>query len=204
MYWNVYLNNFIVPNHLTEMKLYVKNMVCNRCIMVVKDLFEKMGYLPVNIHLGEVEIKETPSLQELSEINKQLRILGFELIDNSKSRTIEKIKNVIIQLIHNTDTDVKVNYSTYIESKLNKDYTYLSNLFSEIEGTTIEKYIINQKIERVKELLVYDEMTLSEIAYQMGYSSVAYLSNQFKKVTGLTPGHFRQVKENKRKPLDKV
>lgn len=186
------------------MKLYVKNMVCNRCIMVVKNEFEKLGYTPMNVQLGEVEIKEDLPFGEVGIINRHLKEFGFELIDNSKSRTIEKIKNIIIDLIHHQDGTIKVNYSDYIESKLGKDYGYLSNLFSEIEGTTIEKYIIHQKIERVKELLVYDELSLNEIADQLGYSSVAYLSNQFKKVTGLTPGHFRQVKENKRKPLDEI
>lgn len=186
------------------MKLYIKNMVCNRCIMVVKNEFEKLGYKPLDVQLGEVEIKEELSTKDLTEIGNRLRGFGFEMIDDSKSRTIEKIKNTIVQLIHHSNEELKVNYSDYIESHLNRDYAYLSSLFSEVEGTTIEKYIINQKIERVKELLVYDELTLSEIAYQMGYSNVAYLSSQFKKVTGLTPSHFKQVKENKRKPLDKV
>jgi len=186
------------------MRLYVKNMVCNRCIMVVKNEFEKLGYAPLAVQLGEVEIKEELSSAQITEIDNRLKEFGFELIDNTKSRIIEKIKTSIVQLIHHSNEDVKVNYSQYIESQLNKDYVYLSGLFSEVEGTTIEKYIIHQKIEKVKELLVYDELTLSEIAYQMGYSNVAYLSSQFKKVTGLTPSHFKQVKENKRKPLDKV
>ena len=186
------------------MKLYIKNMVCNRCIMVVKNEFEKLGYPPVNVQLGEVEIKEDLPQKDLAAINFRMKEYGFELIDDIKSRIIEKIKNAVIQLIHHSKEDLKVNYSEYIEKQLNRDYSYLSGLFSEVEGTTIEKYIINQKIERVKEMLVYDELTLSEIAYQMGYSNVAYLSSQFKKVTGLTPSHFKQVKENKRKPLDEV
>jgi YesN/AraC family two-component response regulator len=179
-------------------------MVCNRCIMVVKNVFESPGYSPVKITLGEVETNNSLPESELEKIRKSLESYGFELIDDTKSRIIEKIKNTIINLIHHTEQDIKINYSRYIESQLNKDYAYLSTLFSDIEGTTIEKYIILQKIEKVKELLVYDELTLSGIADKMGYSNVAYLSNQFKKITGLTPSHFKQVKENKRKPLDQV
>jgi YesN/AraC family two-component response regulator len=186
------------------MHYYIKNMVCNRCIMVVKNVFENIGYPPFQISLGEVEtIKILPD-SDLEKLRQFLLSYGFELIDDAKSRIIEKIKSTVVQLVHHSDTGLKVNYSQYIESQLNKDYSYLSTLFSEIEGTTIEKYIIHQKIEKVKELLVYGELTLSEIAFQMGYSNVAYLSSQFKKVTGLTPSHFKQVKENKRKPLDEV
>jgi len=179
-------------------------MVCNRCIMVVKNVFENLGYPPVHIALGEVVTSNPMDTENMEKLKKQLLDYGFELIDDTKSRIIERIKNTIVSLIHHNTVDLKVNYSQYIESQLNKDYSYLSSLFSEVEGTTIEKYIIHQKIEKVKELLVYDELTLSEIAYKMGYGSVAYLSSQFKKVTGLTPSHFKQVKENKRKPLDEV
>ena len=186
------------------MLYFVKNMVCNRCIMVVQQVFENLGHAPVRISLGEVDTTNPIAEDELEKLRKALVGYGFELIDDTKSRIIEKIKNTIVQSIHHNHDDLKVNYSDYIESHLNRDYAYLSSLFSEVEGTTIEKYIIHQKIERVKELLVYDELTLSEIADQMGYSNVAYLSNQFKKVTGLTPSHFKQVKENKRKPLDEV
>lgn len=186
------------------MLYFVKNMVCNRCIMVVTNVFESLGYPPVRISLGEVETVNPILEDDLEKLKKALISYGFELIDDTKSRIIEKIKNTIVQLIHHSNEDLKVNYSVYIASHLNRDYSYLSSLFSEVEGTTIEKYIINQKIERVKELLVYDELTLSEIAYKMGYGNVAYLSSQFKKVTGLTPSHFKQVKENKRKPLDRV
>lgn len=186
------------------MRYFIKNMVCNRCIMVVQLVFESLGSPPVRISLGEVETANPISNDKLDKLRKTLVGYGFELIDDTKSQLIEKIKNVVVQSIHHNHEDLKVNYSEYIESNLNRDYAYLSSLFSEVEGTTIEKYIINQKIERVKELLVYDELTLSEIADQMGYSNVAYLSNQFKKVTGLTPSHFKQVKENKRKPLDQI
>jgi len=186
------------------MLYFIKNMVCNRCIMLVQQVFESLGYPPVRISLGEVETTNPMSEDEMDKLRKTLVGYGFELIDDTKSRIIEKIKNTIVQSIHQNHDDLKVTYSEYIESQLNRDYAYLSSLFSEVEGSTIEKYIIHQKIERVKELLVYDELSLSEISAQMGYSNVAYLSNQFKKVTGLTPSHFKQVKEIKRIPLDKV
>lgn len=186
------------------MKVYIKNMVCNRCIMVVKNELEKIGFHSVNLTLGEVELEKEINDNEKLIINNHLQTLGFELIDDKKSRAIEKIKNIIIDLVHHQHNDSKLNLSNVLSSKLHHDYNYLSNLFSEVEGTTIEKYFIAQKIEKVKELLVYDELSLSEIAFRLNYSSVAYLSNQFKKVTGLTPSHFRQIKEEKRKPLDKV
>lgn len=179
-------------------------MVCNRCIMVVQQVFESLGYPPSKISLGNVETNKPIPEADLEQLRISLENYGFALIDDTKSRIIEKIKNIIIQTIHHSGEGLKINYSEYIETQLKRDYAYLSSLFSEIEGITIEKYIILQKIERVKELLVYDELTLSEIAYKMGYSNVAYLSGQFKKVTGLTPSHFKQVKENKRKPLDEV
>jgi AraC-like DNA-binding protein len=187
------------------MVYFVKNMVCNRCIMVVRQVFEQMGYPPVEVHLGEVETFHPLNEDEVKELHHRLNEYGFELIDDNKSQLIEKIKTLVIEMVHyHKQEDVKVNYSTYIESKMNRDYHYLSNLFSEVTGLTIEKYIIGQKIERVKELLVYDELTLSQIANELGYSSVAHLSAQFKKVTGLTPGHFKQIGNNKRKPLDQV
>lgn len=186
------------------MHYFIKNMVCNRCIMAVRNIFEGLGYSPVNISLGEVETGHPVSDIDIPKLKEALTKYGFELIDDAKSRIVEKIKNSIVQLVHHSENAPKVNYSQYIESQLHKDYSYLSSLFSEIEGTTIEKYIIRQKIEKVKELLVYDELTLSEIADKMGYSNVAYLSGQFKKITGLTPSYFKQIKENKRKPLDEV
>jgi AraC-like DNA-binding protein len=186
------------------MHLYIRNMVCNRCIMVVKSELEKLGHDPLHVQLGEVELKEDISGDELKVFKNRLDELGFELIDDSKSKLIEKIKLIVIQLIHHGNGQMHQNYSEYLASKLNKEYNYLSHLFSEVEGTTIEKYIINQKIERVKELLVYNELTLSEIADSLGYSSVAHLSGQFRKVTGLTPSYFKQLKENKRKPLDLI
>ena len=140
----------------------------------------------------------------MTDLNTALKGLGFEIMDDRKVQTIEKIKNLIVTLVHHSNNEIITNLSTFISSQLLQDYNYLSNLFSEVEGTTIEKYFIAQKIERVKELLVYNEMTLSEIADQLGYSSVAYLSNQFKKVTGLTPSHFKTLKENKRKNIEEV
>jgi AraC-like DNA-binding protein len=154
--------------------------------------------------MGEVTLPKDLTKEEHDNIETALKAHGFELIDDKKSATIEKIKTVIIEQIHHANDRLKVNYSTLIAGKLGKDYSYLSNLFSEVEGITIEQYVILQKIEKVKELLVYDELSLSQIADELGYSSVAHLSNQFKKVTGLTPSHFKSVKENKRVSLDNV
>jgi len=186
------------------MKLHIKNMVCDRCKMVVKAELEKLGYQPVSVELGEVVLEKELSLEEKTKISAILQTVGFELIDDKKSQLIEKIKNLIIDLVHRQNSSLKTNLSDYLSSQLSHDYNYITNLFSEVEGTTIEKYFIVQKIEKVKELLVYDELTLSEIAWQLNYSSVAYLSSQFKKVTGLTPSHFKNIKVQKRKPLDKV
>ncbi len=179
-------------------------MVCDRCKMAVRYELTKLGIKPVNVDLGEVELEN-----ELSEIQYQkfsviLKEYGFEIIDKSNARIIEKIKNIIIELVHRSDEEMKINYSNHIENKLKKKYNYLSNLFSEIEGITIEQFIIFQKIEKVKELLVYDELSLSEIADKLGYSSVAYLSTQFKKTTGLTPSYFKSVKDKKRLSLDNL
>ncbi len=186
------------------MKLYIKNMVCSRCIMVVKAQLENLGLQPQSVNLGEVEIEADLSKDELAELDTALKSLGFEIIDNKKSKTIEKIKNTIVTLVHHTDHDIKTNLSSFITSQIHQDYHYLSNLFSEVEGTTIEKYFITQRIEKVKELIVYDELSLSEIADQLGYSSVAYLSNQFKKITGFTPSYFKSVKEYKRKNIEEL
>jgi len=172
--------------------------------MVVQQEVEKLGLNVRSIKLGEVTLDSELSEEQKEALQKALTALGFELIDNRKSRIIEKIKTIIIDLVHYQNNNLSTNLSDLLSSELNHDYSYLSNLFSEVEGTTIEKYFIAQKIEKVKELLVYDELSLSEIAFRLNYSSVAYLSNQFKKVTGLTPGHFKQIREDKRKPLDKV
>ena len=179
-------------------------MVCNRCILVVQNELDKLGIEATNIKLGEITLKKDLTTKEREALENVLDPLGFQVIDDKKSRMIEKIKNVIIDLVHHQDNDAKTNLSDVLSDALHHDYNYLSNLFSDIEGTTIEKYFIAQKVEKIKELLVYDELSLSEIADRMNYSSVAYLSNQFKKVTGLTPSHFKQIREDKRKPLDKV
>ncbi|WP_175621604.1 helix-turn-helix domain-containing protein [Chryseobacterium schmidteae] len=184
--------------------LFIKNMVCNRCIIVMKNELEKLGLSAISIKLGEVIFEKNITVEEKEKLDEALLELGFQIIDDKKSRIIEKIKNTIIELVHHQENEAKTNLSDILSTKLHHDYNYLSNLFSEVEGTTIEKYFIAQKIERVKELLVYDELSLSEIAFQLNYSSVAYLSNQFKKITGLTPSYFKQIKEEKRKPLDEV
>jgi AraC-like DNA-binding protein len=186
------------------MKVYIKNMVCNRCIMMVKQVLDKLNLKYANVQLGEVDLTEGYPSDWQSQLDGELQQIGFALIDDRKTRMIEKIKNIIVKLVHQGGDLPKQNLSDYLTEQLHFDYNYLSYTFSEVEQTTIEKYIINQKIERVKELLVYDELTLNEIAFQMGYSSVAHLSNQFKKVTGLTPSHFKKIKENKRKPLDEL
>ncbi|MBB5394368.1 helix-turn-helix domain-containing protein [Mucilaginibacter sp. AK015] len=184
------------------MKLYIKNMVCSRCKMVVKAELEKAGLHPVSVELGEVDLSDEPDKTAVAHLNDNLKLLGFEIIDDRKSRIIAQIKNAIVTLIHHTDEFLNLNLSEYLSTQLNYDYGYLSNLFSEVEGTTIEKYFIAQKIEKVKELMMYDELTLSQIANQLGYSSVAYLSSQFKKQTGLTPTFYRALKENKRRNIE--
>ncbi len=186
------------------MKLYIKNMVCNRCIMVVNTALEELGFTPKSMALGVVDIEGEITDQQKAIINEQLMSYGFELIDDKKSRLIEQIKTLIIDIVHHKNSELKENLSDLISENLHHDYSYLSNLFSEVEGTTIEKYYIAQKIEKVKELLVYGELSLSEIAFKLNYSSVAHLSSQFKKVTGLTPSHFKKIKIKKRKPLDEV
>ena len=186
------------------MKLYIKHMVCSRCKMVVKDTLEANGIKTLAVELGEVETAADLTKEQLTNVNTALKRFGFEIIDDKKSKTIEKIKNAIVTLVHHSEQDVKTNLSTYISAQVHQDYNYLSNLFSEVEGTTIEKYFISQRIEKVKELLVYDELSLSEIAYQLGYSSVAYLSNQFKKTTGFTPSYFKTLKAIKRNNIEEL
>jgi AraC-like DNA-binding protein len=170
--------------------------------MVVGAELEKAGITPLNLELGEIEIEKAPPKEQLKKLDTSLRQLGFELIDDRKSRIIDKIKTLIVKVVHHDDDQLSVNLSEYLSAELHYDYSYLSNLFSEVENTTIEKYFISQKIEKVKELLVYDELTLSEIAFRMGYSSVAYLSTQFKKVTGHTPSFYKALKEHKRKNIE--
>jgi len=186
------------------MKIHIKNMVCQRCKTAVQQELQLQGYQIIKIDLGEAEIAEEPNTDELEALDSRLKHLGFEIIDDRKSRLVEKIKNIVIQLVHHTEKPLTGTLSEYISEQLPYDYKYLSTLFSDTEGVTIEKYYITQKIEKVKELLIYDEFTLSEIAYRMGYSSVAHLSGQFKKETGLTPTHFKAVKENRRRNIEEL
>lgn len=184
--------------------LHIKNMVCNRCIMVVEDQLKRLGLQPLSVELGVAILQSQITDEVYHSVKEALEPFGFELMDDKKSQVIEQIKDAIIELVHYKDSDLKVNLSDYLASKLNRDYSSLSKLFSEVTNTTIEKYLIAQKIERAKELLVYGELSLNEIADELNYSSAAYLSSQFKSVTGLTPSHFKKIKENKRKPLDEV
>lgn len=177
-------------------------MVCSRCKMVVKSELEKFGLHPITVDLGEVEILENISEQTKNDLAAHFKLFGFEIIDDKKSRTIDKIKTLIIDIVHNKNNEINTNLSDYIVSHLMQDYNTLSNLFSEVENTTIEKFFISQKIEKVKELLIYDEMNLSEIAFMLNYSSIAHLSNQFKKVTGFSPTYFKQLKDKKRKQIE--
>lgn len=176
-------------------------MVCIRCKMLVKIELEKLGLNYTSVELGEAEIDETPSKEQLDQLNMILKNNGLELMDDKKSILVEKIKTIIIELVHYTDDQIKVNLSDYLSEKLGYNYTYLANLFSEVKGTTIENYYLAHKIEKAKELLVYDELTLTEIALRLHYSSVAHLSNQFKKMTGLTPSHFKNLKIQRRNSL---
>ncbi|HYC86621.1 MAG TPA: AraC family transcriptional regulator [Chryseosolibacter sp.] len=188
--------------------LYIKNMVCNRCILAVRHLLESQGLRPEKVALGEVTLGvEAPGPEELQKLDHALLELGFERIDDRKARLIESIKNKVIKMIHHCDKlDLKVNWSRILAEELHYEYNYLSNLFSSVEGITLEQYIIRQKIEKAKELLFYDELNLSEIAGKLGYSSVAHLSAQFKKVTGFTPSELKKSRnrEQQRKPLDAI
>lgn len=186
--------------------LYIKNMVCGRCIKVVKEEFEKLGIGIKNISLGEVETYNLIDKETLKKVKNALEENGFELIENRKAKIIEKIKSLIISTLYQ-DEEFQIgnkNFSKLIEEEIGLDYHYLSSLFSSLESITIEQYIILQKIERAKELLKYGELTLSEIAYKLGYSSVQHLSNQFKKVTGLSASDFKKITTNMRKPIDKL
>lgn len=172
--------------------------------MVVKSELHKRGLHFTTIQLGEVEIMEDLPKEQLDNLNAALKKTGLELMDDKNSILVEQIKTIIIELVHYTDDQIKINLSDYLSEKLNHNYTYISNLFSEVKGTTIEQFFLSHKIEKVKELLVYDELNLTEIAYKLHYSSVAHLSNQFKKMTGLTPSHFKSLKSKKRNTLGNV
>jgi len=185
--------------------LHIKNMVCNRCVKAVKEELEDLGFTIRSIELGEAELYEEIDSNARERIGQVLAENGFELINDNKGRIINRIKTLIIEYIHHDKEKPEyINLSDFLSSELNHDYSYLSHLFSMVEGKTIEKYLILQRVEKVKELLVYDELTLNEISYKLGYSSVAHLSRQFKEVTGLTPSYYKKVKEEKRKPLDQL
>lgn len=186
------------------MKLFIKYMVSIRCKMVVKAELEKLGLDHGVVDLGEVEVKGHLSDEQRERLRKALLVSGLELMDDKKAILIEKIKSVIVEMVHYMDEAPRTKNSDYISEKLHHDYTYLANLFSEATGITVEQYIIAHKIERVKELLLYDELTLTEISYRLNYSSVAHLSAQFKKVTGLTPTFFKNLKKKRRIPLEDV
>lgn len=179
-------------------------MVSNRCKMAVKQELQKLGLHFVVVDLGEVEVMEDLTSEQRTKLNDGLLNSGLELMDDKRAMLIEKIVNVITEMIHFTDESPKVNYSDYLSEKLGYDYTYMSNVFSEVKGITIQQFIIVNKIERVKEYLIYDELNLTEISYKLHYSSVAHLSNQFKKVTGLTPTKYKQLKDKKRSPIEEI
>ena len=179
-------------------------MVSNRCKMSVKEELKKLGLHFILVDLGEVEVMEDISPDQREQLKTALYKSGLELMDDKKSVLIEKIKSTIIDMVHHTQEAIKTNFSDFISAKLNYDYTYLSNLFSEVQGTTIEQFIISHKIERIKELMIYGELNITEIAWQMNYSSVAHLSNQFKKVTGLSPSHFKKLKDKRRSPIEEI
>lgn len=186
-------------------KLFIKNMVCDRCKLAVKRALDDHQIEYTQVELGEIDLEKDPSPEKLNSFKGAIEQLGFELIEEKSARVINQIKSAVIALIQDKEEQSrKMKFSAYLADKLSKDYNYLSNLYSSIEGTTIEQYVIHQKIEKVKELLVYNELSLSEIAEQLGYSSVQHLSSQFKKVTGLTPSHFKIIGDQKRKPIDKV
>ena len=179
-------------------------MVSTRCKIAVKEELKKLGVHFIVVDLGEVEIMETLSPDQTSQLKAALLVSGLELMDDKRAILIERIQNVITHLVHHTDELPKVNYSDFISDKLQYDYTYLSNLFSEVKGITIQQFIIVHKIERAKELLCYDELSLTEISYKLHYSSVAHLSNQFKKITGLSPRLYKQLKDKMRNPIEDI
>jgi len=186
------------------MKLYIKNMVCRRCVIAVENIFKQLDIQVTAIELGEVTLPDMLSEEKYKNLDRALEDLGFKRIDDRRARIIEKIKNLIITMVHHNSKPPAINMSDWLSGELHMDYPYLSRLFSETEGITIEKYVIAQKIEKAKELLLYDELTLSEIAWQMGYSSVAHLSGQFKKQTGLSPSFYKNMKTAKRRRIEDI
>ncbi len=179
-------------------------MVSTSCKNAARDALREMGLHFIIVELGEVELMETLTLNQREELKAKLLASGLELMDDKRSVLIERIKNVVIQMVHYSDEVLLINFSDYLSDKLQLDYTYMSNLFSEVQGTTIEQYIISNKVERIKELIIYNELNITEIAWKMHYSSVAHLSNQFKKVTGLSPTNFKRLKDRKRSPIEEL
>jgi AraC-like DNA-binding protein len=179
-------------------------MVSNHCKLAVKEELKKLGLHFIVVDLGEVEIMEDLSPDLRDKLKSGLLNSGFELMDDKRAVLIEKIINVIIEMVHHTTDIIKINFSDFLSEKLGLDYTYLSNIFSEVKGITIQQFIIIHKVERIKELLIYDELNLTEISYKLNYSSVAHLSNQFKKITGLSPTHFKQLKDKRRIPIEEL
>lgn len=179
-------------------------MVSNRCKLAVRDELKKLGLHFILLELGEVDIMENLSTEKRDLLKEGLRSSGLELMEDKKAILIEKIKTIIIEMIHHSEENIKINFSDYLSSQLHHNYTYLANMFSEVQGTTIEHFIIAHKVERIKELILYDEDTITEIAWKMGYSSVAHLSTQFKKVTGLSPSHFKQLKDKRRIAIEEL
>lgn len=189
---------------MTTSTLFIKNMVCDRCIMAVRKALTDNGVTPVNVELGKAYVEGEISDEKKLKLKDDLQALGFELLDDRRHQTIEKIKTAIIKLVHYKDSHSQVNLSDYLQQELHQDYSSLSKLFSEYSSMTIERYYIEQRIERVKELLTYGELSLTQIAFKMNYSSVAYLSSQFKSVTGMSPSKFKQMQGISRKSLDKI
>ena len=179
-------------------------MVSNRCKLAVKEVLKSLGLHFIIVDLGEVEIMEDLSPEQRALLQAELLRSGLELMDDRMGILIESIKNAVVEMVHHSDENLKINFSDYLQEKLQYDYTYLANLFSEVQGSTIGQFIIAHKVERVKELITYGELNISEIAWKMNYSSVAHLCNQFKKITGLTPTHFKQLKDKRRKPIEEV
>lgn len=179
-------------------------MVSTCCKLAVKDALKAMDLHFIIAELGEVEVMENLTKEQIESLKVTLLKSGLELMDDKKAVLIEKIKNIIIETVHYSDEEIKTNFSDYLSKRLNHDYTYLSNLFSEVQGTTIEKFTISHKVERIKELIIYGDLNITEIAWKMNYSSVAHLSNQFKKVTGLSPSHFKKLKTRLRSPIENI
>lgn len=189
---------------MEETTLYIKNMVCDRCISAVRQALDKLGLAPISVKLGTAKVKGKLDAGMREAIRLSLEKEGFKLLEDKQQQTVEKIKNAIIELVHYNEKQQTVNLSSYISTKLHADYSSLSKLFSECTRMTIEKYFVLQRVERVKELLFYGEMSVSEIAMKMNYSSVAYLSTQFKSVTGITPSQFKAMNTKELKQLDKI